>query len=121
MIDQLIVALVGTFILGLATWQVTRVIADGDIFKPMRTVLWDWYQGNTSRLYRTFYTGISCRLCFGQQVAFLFTWGTLLGGLLATRGALSSTEWAFAFTVGPVLTGAWHEIIRKVEAIEAPE
>lgn len=122
MTELLITALVGTFTLGLAAWQISRVISDGDIFEPMRGKLWVryWEKREHDTLFSTFYRGVSCRLCFGTQVAIVLTWGALIVALMVDRSELPAAVWGFAFIVGPFLTAAWSEVLRRVECLEAP-
>ncbi len=122
MIEHIVAIFAGTLALGMVTWHITRVISDGALFEPLRNRLWDKHQKqSTGFRFRMFYAGLSCRLCFGTQIAIILTWGALLTGLIVKASELPPAEWGFAFAVGPFLTAAWGEIIRRVEAIEAPE
>jgi hypothetical protein len=128
MIEPLLTALVGTFALGLASWHIARILHQGDLFKPFREwleyVCARWETGDTSFPATALYhvgKGFKCRLCFGTQVAIVLTWGMLVTGLIVQHSVLPAAEWGFAFAVGPFITGAWAEIIRRVEALEAPE
>lgn len=120
MLEHLIVALLGTFALGLATWHTARVISDGDLFKPLRTRFWK-IRSLGNPLIHLLYDGVACRLCFNTEIAIVLTWGTLVTGLTVDHNVLPPAEWGFAFAVGPFLTGAWAEIVRRVERWEAPE
>jgi hypothetical protein len=126
--EQLIVALLGTFALGLTTWHIVRVFSHGSLFKPFREWLEyigaTWETGDTSPR-ATFllylWRGFDCRLCFETQVAIILTWGALVTGLVVNPGVVPYAAWGLAFAIGPFLTAAWSEILRRVECVEAPK
>lgn len=117
MIEHLIVILVGTFALGLATWHLTRVVADGALFAGMRR----WLSYCEGTFWKIILESIGCRLCLNTQAAFALTWGALMTGLLVRPNELPLPEWAFAFAVGPFIVAAWAEVMRRIECLEVPE
>lgn len=119
MLESLATVLLGTLILGLAVWHITRVVVIGEIFEPLRERVTQWGEhpddglpqpGLAGFVYRT----ISCRLCFGTQAAILVTWAALAALLVAGEASLPVVYWAFAFVIGPFLTAAWAELVRWV-------
>lgn len=113
-LESLVSALLGTFMLGLATWHTARVLADGSLFEGPRS----WLEEKTvdplrpEQPWHFIYGVVSCRLCLNTQVAYVLTWVALAVG----------TPWpiayqVFAFVVGPLVVAAWAEVIRKVEGI----
>ena len=127
MIEHIVAIFAGTLALGMVTWHITRIISDGSVFEPMRDKLWRRYEETKKRpivragLYRLFYRGLSCRLCFGTEIAFVVTWGALIAGLIVSPSELPAAGWVLAFALGPLLTASWAEILRRVECLEAPE
>lgn len=125
MIEHFILALGGTFALGLATWHIVRVVSQGSLFKPF----WVWLRwkvttrpsGQLRGFYWWWLEGWDCRLCFGTEVALVLTWAALATGLVVKHSLIPPAEWAFAFIVGPFLTAAWAEVVRRIECLEAPE
>lgn len=136
MLEHLVIALLSTFVLGLATWHIAHVIRKGSLFEPLRRWLERqatevWFQGERggkpgphlikSSRFVWWWRSWDCRLCLGTEIAITLTWGLLGTGLVVDRHALPAAEWGFAFAVGPFLTGAWSEVIRRVESLKVPD
>lgn len=122
MLEHIVAIFAGTLALGMVSWHITRVISDGSIFEPMRARLFKKYRRTKpGGIFRTVYNGMSCRLCFGTEIAIILTWGALVTGLIVKPSELPVAEWAFAFAVGPFLTASWGEVLRRIECLEAPE
>lgn len=142
MLESLFSLLVVTFLLGLVTWHAARVLADGVLFESLRDLIdrtgYDtcFYLPDTPTSQGSFKTPreglvayharslsdvVGCRLCLNTQAAVVFTWGALVTIMTASWYQTSPVPlayWFFAFTVGPFLTAAWAEVIRRVEGIE---
>ncbi|KKN84403.1 hypothetical protein LCGC14_0288650 [marine sediment metagenome] len=121
MIEHLVAIFAGTLALGMVTWQLTRVISDGSLFEPLRNRLFKKYRNGAGSAFKLFYAGLSCRLCFGTEIAFVVTWGALITALIVAPSELPAVAWVFAFVLGPFLTAAWAEVMRRIECLEAPE
>lgn len=132
MLEHAVAILVVTFLLGLATWHAARVMAEGSIFADVRNWLefkatrrWvdeddgegilGYWLVDTVQPWHFANEGLTCRLCLNTQVAFAFTWGALVVGVLAYSSRFSPAEWGLAFVIGPFLVAGWAEVVRRLE------
>lgn len=113
MIEHITAALLSTLLLGLVTNQATRIIHDGSLFDPMWGWLCGWYAAEDRRddLRGYLYRGLTCRLCFGQWIAFLTTWAAVAVGWVVDPTALPQQEWLFLAIVGPFAVGGVDQLI----------
>lgn len=108
--------------LSLASWHVARVIADGALFEPMRKTIFQAAYGHTPRNpVATFLAStLNCRLCFGTQVAIVFTTTAITVALLSGRMDLPIAELVLTYILGPFVIAGLAEIIRRIEYLEVP-
>lgn len=125
MLELLVTVSLGAFMLGMVTWHIARVVAEGRILESVRNRLvgigltsapfGGSYLLTRGRVGTFFLDLFDCRLCLNTQVALVVTWAVLVVGLVTVLGEASSAVWALAFVVGPFLVAAWAELLRRLE------